>query len=211
MNVLGFVAEVVLITASGALSPGPLSIATLSLGARKGWKSGFYAAIGHTLVEFPMVVLLFLGLADLVKSESFQILTALIGGASLIFYALLQARDALRMLRKDWETKMEARDTGGLYVGFMLSAFNPFFLIWWATVGIKLVVDAVITFGHELTLAISCLYVSHVWMDYAWLTFLSYLGYKGKKLGMKRLAIVLLIFSMILLYYGLKFLTSIIM
>jgi threonine/homoserine/homoserine lactone efflux protein len=62
MDVLSFVATVVLVTASGALAPGPLFFVTLSHGARSGAKSGIIFSAAHTLVEFALVLLLAGGL-----------------------------------------------------------------------------------------------------------------------------------------------------
>jgi len=58
MELLNFIVTVVLVTASGALAPGPLFFATVSHGTRSGAKGGLAFSIGHTLVEFPLVLLL---------------------------------------------------------------------------------------------------------------------------------------------------------
>ncbi len=208
MDIYSFIAEVVLITSSGALSPGPLSVATFSEGAKRGWASGFFAALGHTAVELPLVALLAMGLSSIVEIEENQRLIALLGGVSLLIYSILQLADAFKIWKGKSVIKEGAGYKGGFYVGVVLSALNPFFLAWWATVGVKLVADALSLFKQSLIIAITVLYAAHVWMDYAWLTFLSYLGYKGKKLGLKKMAIVLLISSVILAYFGLEFIIS---
>ncbi|RLE80509.1 MAG: lysine transporter LysE [Thermoprotei archaeon] len=208
MDVYSFIAEVVFITSSGALSPGPLSIATFSEGAKRGWISGFFAALGHTAVELPLVILLAIGLSSTVAIEENRKLIALLGGISLLIYSTLELIGAIKMWRGKSEMKTKTGYRGGFYVGIVLSALNPFFLAWWATVGVKLIADALLLFRQSLVISVAILYLSHVWMDYAWLTFLSYLGYKGKKLGLKKMAIILSISSAILAYFGVEFIVS---
>ena len=208
MDVYSFIAEVVFITSSGALSPGPLSIATFSEGAKRGWISGFFAALGHTAVELPLVILLAIGLSSTVAIEENRKLIALLGGISLLIYSTLELIGAIKMWRGKSEMKTKTGYRGGFYVGIVLSALNPFFLAWWATVGVKLIADALLLFRQSLVISVAILYLSHVWIDYAWLTFLSYLGYKGKKLGLKKMAIILSISSAILAYFGVEFIVS---
>ena len=72
MNLLDFVATVVVVTASGALAPGPLSFGILMQGSKEGARSGFSCAIGHTLVEFPLVLASIIWLARGGKSTNDQ-------------------------------------------------------------------------------------------------------------------------------------------
>ncbi|UCE44460.1 MAG: LysE family transporter, partial [Candidatus Bathyarchaeota archaeon] len=58
MELLDFIATVVLVTASGALAPGPLFFAAVSHGTKSGARGGLAFSIGHTLVELPLVLLL---------------------------------------------------------------------------------------------------------------------------------------------------------
>ena len=64
-----------------------------------------------------------------------------------------------------------------MILGVGLTGLNPFFIVWWLTVGLGLVVQAV-EFGALLGVFI--MYVSHVWMDYAWLTGTAHLAVRGK-------------------------------
>jgi threonine/homoserine/homoserine lactone efflux protein len=54
-----------------------------------------------------------------------------------------------------------------ILLGAMFSALNPLFLIWWFTIGLKLISDSIHFFG--LVNGILILFSSHIWMDYAWL------------------------------------------
>ena len=65
---LEFSVLVIIISASGVMAPGPLFAANLVYGLKQGTKSGIKMAVGHTIVEFPLVILLGIGVFSL---ESF--------------------------------------------------------------------------------------------------------------------------------------------
>lgn len=87
--------------------------------------------------------------------------------------------------------------------GIALTALNPFFLVWWFTVGLKLVTDS-ITFG--LAAGIVILFALHIWMDYAWLAGTAYLASKGiSVLKSKYYPLLLVGLAAALAYYGVAF------
>ncbi|MEM2347329.1 MAG: LysE family transporter, partial [Sulfolobales archaeon] len=73
-----FVTTVVAISATGALSPGPLSVMTLALGVRGGWRSGFQVALGHTIFELPYVTFLTFLYGSVVKFLELEIIKYLL-------------------------------------------------------------------------------------------------------------------------------------
>jgi threonine/homoserine/homoserine lactone efflux protein len=84
----------------------------------------------------------------------------------------------------------------------VFSALNPFFLAWWLTVGLKLISDSISSFG-VLSGTLS-LFSFHIWMDYAWLTLVSYLVFKGiSVVRSKYYRMLLLILSVMFGFYGL--------
>jgi ABC-type tungstate transport system substrate-binding protein len=60
VSVIEFTAEVVLLSASGVLSPGPLFLANLIYGS----KGGIKIALGHTIVELPLIIILALSIFE---------------------------------------------------------------------------------------------------------------------------------------------------
>jgi threonine/homoserine/homoserine lactone efflux protein len=198
-----FVATVVVVTASGALMPGPLFAASLLQGIKGGAKSGFMISVGHTLVEFPLVMLMGVGISSLLNLPGFFTAVGLVGGTALIVFGAFQLRyvtGSAFSVEPVEETKMQKRS---LIIGVGLTGLNPYFIVWWLTFGLGLVVQAV-----ELgaLFGVLIMYVSHVWMDYAWLTGTSYLSARGKSLlkarGYKLLLIGLALF---LMYFGAGF------
>jgi threonine/homoserine/homoserine lactone efflux protein len=204
MNLLDFVATVVVVTASGALAPGPLSFGILMQGSKEGARSGFSCAIGHTLVEFPLVLALALGLLAAASQPAIKSVIGVVGGLGLIGFGIMQIYRTIRNRADSGDTTRTRKlPTGSLVLGFALTGLNPYFILWWLTMGSVLIVQAL---AFAAIIGVLIMYVSHVWMDYAFLTSLAYFAKKGKNIaGSKYYKAALIAFGLILVYYGLSF------
>jgi threonine/homoserine/homoserine lactone efflux protein len=139
------------------------------------------------------------------QATTVQSIVGIIGGAFLLAFGLLQIR---RFLLPKPETA--ASDAGParnpVLLGSVFTGLNPYFLIWWLTVGVKLVLDSV-TFASWL--GVILMYVAHVWMDYAWLTGTAYLAKRGRSLvGSQGYRLVMVAFGVVLVGFGVNFLLS---
>lgn len=197
---LELVAEVVLVTASGALSPGPLTLSAVALGMRRGWRAGFLEAAGHAAFEFPLVIALALGAAELSKSGTALGVVGLAGSAALLVFSALLAREALRS-GANWQRALEPSGAP-ILVGLTLTVLNPHFLVWWATVGLKLVVDVMLAGGLCL---VALMYPAHVWLDFAWLSLVAHLSSKGRALGPRAQRALALSLSAVMALYAALF------
>ncbi|MHA1506911.1 MAG: LysE family transporter [Candidatus Asgardarchaeia archaeon] len=191
-----FILKVVVVTSSGALSPGPLTFSTINEGAEDGWRSGLMISIGHTIVEFPLVILIALGLTsfltDLVKK-----VISISGGFLLIFLSYLTLKGLFRELN---ETSYKKMVKSPLSIGILLSALNPYFLTWWIFVGGSLAIEAYYLGGF---LGILVMFLSHIWMDYVWLVTIAYLSSKGAKIiNYQGYRIILALISVLILFFG---------
>ncbi|MCD6380811.1 MAG: LysE family transporter [Candidatus Odinarchaeota archaeon] len=199
-----FILKVVVVTSSGALSPGPLTFSTINEGAEGGWKSGLMISIGHTIVEFPLVVLIALGLTSFL-TEFIKKVISVSGGFFLIFLSYLTLKELFKELD---ETSYRTMVKSPLSIGILLSALNPYFLTWWIFVGGSLAIEAYYLGGF---LGILIMFSSHVWMDYVWLVTIAYLSSKGRKVVNYRgyriilalISVLILIFGLDLIFYGL--------
>jgi threonine/homoserine/homoserine lactone efflux protein len=202
---LAFLATVVVVTASGALAPGPLFTANLLQGIKGGARFGLMVSIGHTLAEFPLVMLIAFGISSVMNFPGFTFYAGLVGGSLLVAFGLLQVRSAIRY-RVSLEPVQQAKSgSKALILGVGLTALNPYFVLWWLTVGLGLVAQAV-----ELgaIFGVLIMYVSHVWMDYAWLIATAYLSARGRMLLKGRgYRLLLLGLAAFLIYFGVGFIT----
>lgn len=205
MNVLDFGVEIIAVSASGVLSPGPLFFANFLYGSRLGTRSGLKVAYGHTIVELPLIILLAAGLFTFDVARKYSATIGLIGGIAILAFAGLQIRSIIRK-KGVYAAEPASNLAGGkdpFIVGIVMSALNPFFLIWWFTAGLKLIVDSG-AFGFGTGLAM--LFVLHIWMDYVWLGGTAYLASKGSKMLKSRYyALLLAGLSAGLVYYGISF------
>jgi threonine/homoserine/homoserine lactone efflux protein len=202
MSVLDFGLEVIAISASGVLAPGPLFFTNLLYGSRRGARSGIKVAYGHTVVELPLVILLAAGLFTSAAASQYSGAIALVGGIGIIGFATLQIVSLVGK-KGAKATPAITSNKSPFVAGIALSALNPFFLLWWVTVGLKLIADSA-TFGFAA--GITILFALHIWMDYAWLAGTAYLASKGNSvLKSKYYPLLLLTLAAVLLYYGVYF------
>jgi threonine/homoserine/homoserine lactone efflux protein len=203
-NIIEFAIIVIIISASGVMSPGPLFAANITYGLKQGTKAGIKIAIGHSIVELPLVILLGIGIFSLEIFPEFKTIISILGAITLFVFAFIQIKSTLKKNKKS-ETKLKQ---GPIITGVLLSALNPFFIIWWLTIGLKLISDAMAIWAF---VGILIVFVLHVWMDFVWLGSTAFLISKSKKIiSNTNYKIIMLALSAILIYFGITFLTDVI-
>lgn len=151
------------ISLTGVMLPGPMTAATVA----KGYSdrhAGARIAAGHGVVEIPVIAALYFGLGRFLASPQVAQGLYLAGGLMLLYLGL-------RMFRA---TAKESGAAGGLpasslVTGIVITATNPAFYIWWATVGIALIAAAA-RFGHPGVVLLAAV---HLPCDLVWSEFLS--------------------------------------
>tara|TARA_B100000029_G_scaffold121094_2_gene114505 strand:- start:4274 stop:4888 length:615 start_codon:yes stop_codon:yes gene_type:complete len=199
-EIFEFAVMVIAISASGVMSPGPLFSANIIYGIKEGKTSGLKIAVGHTVVELPLIVLLGLGIFSLDIFPEFRGLIAIVGAFGLFGFAGLQIK---YVLQKNF--KRDTKSTRGpILTGIFLSALNPFFIIWWLTVGFKLISESLELWG---LFGIIVLFLFHIWMDYVWLYIVAFLASKSRNiLSNRNYKILIVSLAIVLVYFGIEFL-----
>jgi threonine/homoserine/homoserine lactone efflux protein len=197
MSFLLFLVQVLIISCSGAMQPGPVTATVITMGARNRW-AGTLLAIGHGVIEFPLMVVIILGLGKYFELAKVQIAIGLAGGVFLI----LMGVQAFLSLRAKADAEPRALEGKPILAGIVLSASNPYFLLWWATVGLALATQA--TKWGIWAFAVFAL--AHWSVDLVWLQILSWASFKGSVLlGPKGQRIVQGICAAALLIFGVFF------
>jgi len=197
MALLLFLFQVILISLSGVMAPGPVTAAAIGMGSRSRY-AGMLLAVGHGIVEFPLMVLIVLGMGRILKLPTAQIVIGLAGGAFL----LMMAVGMMKSLRSAEIQETKVAKSTPLLAGIILSAGNPYFLFWWATVGLALATTAT---GMGIW-AFALFAVVHWLCDFIWLSALSWASFKGTGLfGLQSRRIVLMICAVALFFFGLFF------
>ena len=196
MPLLGFLVEAVLISLSGVMAPGPMTAAAVGMGS-KSPHAGALLAVGHGIVEFPLMVGILYGFGVLLNRDGVKVGIALVGG----LFLLVMAIGMFRALRR---TEIRAATTlrSPLVAGIALSVGNPYFLMWWATVGATLVTRSL---GLGL-LGFVLFALLHWACDFVWLHILSTLSFKGGRfLGRGFQKGVFAVCGVLLLFFSGKF------
>ena len=196
-EIFGFLGLVIVISASGVMSPGPLFAANVMYGLREGKISGIKMAVGHTIVEFPLILLLGIGFFSIENVPEIRTAITILGAIGLFGFAFLQIR-AVTKQKFSLETKS---GQGPFVAGILLSALNPFFIIWWLTIGLVLISESIQIFG------IIVLFLFHIWMDYAWLFTIAAFSSRAKNyLSKRNFKFIIIGLSVVLVYFGIEFL-----
>jgi threonine/homoserine/homoserine lactone efflux protein len=196
MALLTFILTIVGISLSGVMAPGPITAATLAAGARNR-HAGAWICVGHIAVELPLILVLAGGLGTFLESEGIRAWIGLAGGVFL----LLMGLQLLANLRRPEVASADSAARHPLWIGIVLSGANPYFLLWWATVGLTLTSQAM-EFGF---LALGLFALIHWLCDLGWLEVLSFVGFKGSTLGTRIQTVISLVCVVMLLGFGVKF------
>jgi len=200
MELVFFLARVVGVSLTGVMAPGPITAATIAMGARNRF-AGALMAVGHGIVEFPLMILIMLGMDAILESATIKIVIGIGGGTFL----LLMAIQMLRGLKSSEQQEVKVTKSGPIVAGIVLSGGSPLFLVWWASVGLNLAITAT-SFG---VWAFVLFAIVHWLCDLVWFSVLSWASFKGSVLlGPRNQCIVLYICSLALFGFGLYFIYS---
>jgi threonine/homoserine/homoserine lactone efflux protein len=197
MELVWFLVRVVVVSLSGVMMPGPVTAAAIVMGARNRY-AGALMAVGHGIVEFPLMVLITLGTKEIIASSPIKIVIGLAGGAFLVIMAI----QMLKSLESANKSQVTVSKSMPVLAGVILSGGNPYFFVWWATVGLALATTAT---GLGVW-AFVLFAIVHWLCDLIWLEALSWASFKGSVLiSPRRQRIVMLVCAIVLFGFGLLF------
>ncbi len=191
---------------SGALMPGPLLTVTVSESSRRGAHVGPVMIFGHSLLELALVIALLSGLAPFLVRDDVFIFISLGGGAVLLWMGTAMLRSLPQLSLVTTADGEKSRNL--LLTGIVLSAANPYWLIWWASIGLGYIMYSM-KFG---LLGVAAFFFGHILADLAWYCLISFGIAKGRRFFSDTLyrrligacAIFLLLFSCWFLYGGIN-------
>jgi len=193
------------IALSGAMMPGTLLTITISESSRRGMIAGPLLIVGHSILEFALLIALLLGLAPLFELQVFFIIVSLLGGGILLWMAFGMFR-ALPSLTISWDSQ-ETNQGNLILTGALMSAANPYWIIWWATIGIGYIMHSK-KYGLW---GLLFFFVGHILADFVWYAIVSAAVGKGRTFFSDRIyrgvigvcATVLVVFAFMFIYRAL--------
>ncbi|MFH0846777.1 MAG: LysE family transporter [Chloroflexota bacterium] len=159
--------SLIVISFTGVMAPGPMFAVTLARSYSSPW-AGLFLALGHAVVEVPLIFLIYFGFGTFFQKNNVRLALSLIGGGVIIWLGI-------SLFHSRSETISGINDVTGMAFtsGILMSALNPFFLLWWATVG-SMLISRFVNFGLRGMVAFT---VAHWSCDLIWLSFVSILVY----------------------------------
>jgi len=169
--------SVVVISASGVMQPGIMFAMTIAKSYKSPW-AGAQIALGHAVIEVPLILLIYFGFAQFFQNTTVQLVLSIVGGGMIIWLGI-------NMFRTRTEVTQRGKDLpyNAFTAGILTSVLNPFFWVWWAAIGTMLVMKF-LDFG---TIGLILLIVVHWLFDLVWFSFISVLVYKTHSLWGRKL------------------------
>tara|TARA_B100001142_G_scaffold320919_2_gene366778 strand:+ start:12777 stop:13451 length:675 start_codon:yes stop_codon:yes gene_type:complete len=202
---------------SGAVSPGPLTIVTIQQSIKNGFFVGPVMAIGHSILEIFVVLFLALGLLSFAQdNQVVENTIGVVGGVVLLIMGrsliLLKADQGMLSLANASAVQIDGSiftkykiwiNLGWLSV--VVSATNPYFVIWWLTIGAKIINDGL----GSGPMGVSAVYFGHIMADFAWMILLSMIFSSGKNwITLTTQNIINRVCGFLLVCFGIYFLYS---
>ena len=155
---------------SGAMMPGPLLTYTIRQSLSAGPYSGFVIIAGHAILELALIILIFMGFDIILQSDSAQSVIGLVGGLLLVYMGADMVINSLKNKVKIELNNNKSKTGNMLFSGFVISAANPYFLLWWAIIGLGFLIQAYKLFG---TAGVLVFFTGHILADFIWYGFVS--------------------------------------
>ena len=191
---LAALGTVVVTSLSGVMMPGPMFTVTLAKSLKSPW-AGVQVSLGHAVIEVPLIMLVYFGLAQLLQHAMVQLALSIVGGGMIVWMGVGLFRSRRELAREGKDTSYNA-----FTAGILMSGLNPFFLVWWVTVGSLLLMNFLAAVG---TWGLPFFIVVHWLCDLVWLSVVSFSIFKTHRFwgqGVQEWIFVLL--SLALLYFG---------
>ncbi|MBI4236063.1 MAG: LysE family transporter [Chloroflexi bacterium] len=177
-----------LVALSGAATPGPVLTVVIGEAARRGFWAGPLIVAGHAILELVTVALVASGIRLLDPQGPLVAAISILGAVALFWIAWGLLRTARRSRMANLVPQRTARTPaqglsqgwhrGGLVgMGIVVSLANPYWTIWWLTIGATYVVWSL----RATAVGLLCFYAGHVLGDLAWYAAVAGLVARGRR------------------------------
>lgn len=208
MSITAIFLTAFMVALSGAMMPGSLLTATIAESTQRGFWAGPLIVLGHAILELVLILALLAGLSIIITQSGVTLIISVLGGAFLFYLGFTMVRDTLAG-HVSIETTVSTKKTGKLMhpvpVGILMSLSNPFWIIWWATIGLSYLTLAM----KNGPLGIGAFYSGHILADLLWYSLISALIAGGRRfINQKVYRCILLACGLFLIALGLYFIFS---
>ena len=174
----GLFATSLLVGFSGALMPGPLLAAVIAGAAAGGFWMGPALVLGHGLLEVGAVLAIAGGLGRALARPRVMRAIAVVGGLLLLWMAFGMVRDGLAQRVVLGGAGATALPAAPVLTGALVSAANPYWLLWWATAGAGYLA---LSLRHGLA-GPAAFFAGHILSDLSWYSAVALAVASGREL-----------------------------
>ncbi|WP_135611533.1 LysE family transporter [Methanococcoides sp. AM1] len=162
---------------SAALIPGPMMFATIGISLEKGWRTGPFVFLGHSLVEISIILLIIGGISSFIERSTIAYMS-IIGGIIMILFGLVILKSAKSVSTMDISgaARKVKIAKSPVFAGILTSALNPTYVLWWLTAGSAIILQEYLI-G---TVAIIAFVIGHWIADLGYLVTVSSSTSRGK-------------------------------
>jgi threonine/homoserine/homoserine lactone efflux protein len=190
MHFLTLFSTALLVGFSGAIMPGPMFTLTVREVPRLGRFAGVAVSLGHSILEFLVVMGLVFGLGNWLKNSIVLGLIGLIGGLVLLWMGYGMIKFGICRNTPDSDISAPSEDMSSVkftenpssirriaVAGAVASIGNPYWVLWWATIG-----AGYVAFAYKYgIIGVTSFYLGHILSDFIWFTLVSIAFYAGKQ------------------------------
>lgn len=182
---------------SGAMVPGPLLTVTIGESVSLGFIAGPLLMLGHGLLEIALIFALVGGLSVFLTQTIVSHIIAIVGGLFLIYMGYGIAKDVYKGKFSFDLQQNEKKSTGSVgtimsessasavgkrrmrvvVMGILVSLSNPYWTIWWATVGLVYITMS-LNSGYT---GLSVFFTGHILADFTWYSLVAVAVAGGRK------------------------------
>ncbi|HWI55260.1 MAG TPA: LysE family transporter, partial [Desulfobacteria bacterium] len=123
---------------SGAMMPGPMLTVTINESMKRGKMAGPLIVLGHAILELVLVTGMIFGLNLIISNQSVTAGISIVGGGFLLWMGWDMIKS---VFSGSVSLHLDAEGTGNklgpVLSGIMTSLSNPYWSLWWATVGLS--------------------------------------------------------------------------
>jgi len=165
---------------SGALMPGTVFVAVVLQATKKGWRVGPLIVVGHAVLETGFGMALVLGLSAIMGIQIVRITIGFVGGLFLLWmgFSLLKTSRHAEIQTGSSGQEPPSFSSAPVLAGLVASSVNPYFYVWWATVGNVFTMK-----GLEIAglVGVAVFLISHWMSDLSWYTLVSWSVGKSRR------------------------------
>ncbi len=145
---------------------------------QQGFRAGPLIVLGHAILELLLIVALVLGLSRFFGNDLVFSIVGITGGTVLVYMGVTTVQQGRRSTGLIVAaTGQNSRKNALVLSGIVVSASNPYWIIWWATIGLTYLL-----WSSRLGFwGLASFFTGHISSDLVWYSSIAFIVARGRK------------------------------